>query len=143
MADDAEGMADYREAIESLLLDGEELEAMLPAGESVAPDSDDPKAVGVTSHRLIVCYRRLRAGTSDRWRLRTIPYASIDEIGFGREEQLRREPIETSASVLLTLRRAGDVHATRLEFQYRALAVARELHDRIAGHLLASHRSMD
>ena len=137
LADEIQDISDYREAIESLLLNGEELEASFPASLEVSPDSDEPKAIAITSHRIIVCYRRLRSGSYDRWTVRSILFSRVEQVELYREEQFRRDRIEPQASVTLYLNRQESGPASKLEFRYREVALAREVHDRVLAHLLA------
>jgi hypothetical protein len=137
MADLAQEITEYRDSIDALLLNGEELEAVFPADVNVAPDSDEPKAIGITSHRLIVCHRRLRPGSSDRWRMRSILYSRIEEIELSRDEDLRREQIEARVSVRVHYRRLSSGTAARIDLQHSNPVRARELHDRILTHMLA------
>jgi hypothetical protein len=136
MADGSHDISDYREAIEGLLLNGEELEAAFPAGPKPSPDSDDPQAIAITSHRLIVCHRRLRTGSSDRWTFRSILFSRVEQVELYHEEQFRRDRIEPKASVTLYLGRQESESASKLELRYLDGVMAREVHDRILAHLL-------
>ena len=136
MADAAQDISDYRDAIESLLLNGEELEAVFPATLKLAPDSDEPQAVAITSHRLIVCHRRLRSGSYDRWTFRTILFSRVEQVELFREEQFRRDRIDPQASVTLYLSRQESGSASKVELRYVDSVIAREVHDRILAHLL-------
>ena len=130
MADESQDLSDYRDAIEGLLLNGEELEATFPAGLKTSPDSDEPQAIGITSHRIIVCHRRLKTGSSDRWAFRSILFSQIEGIELMRHENLRRDRIEASASVDVQTARA----AVRLHDG--DTGIAREVHDRVLAHML-------
>lgn len=130
MADEPLDMSDYRDAIEGLLLTGEALEGAYPAASGPSPDSDDPKAVAITSHRLIVCSRQLKRGTSDRWVFRSILFSQIEGIELTRHENFRRDRIEAWAAV--------DVHTggPDVRLHYDDNGMAREVHDRILAHML-------
>jgi hypothetical protein len=136
VADESHDILDYRDAIEELLLSGEELEAALPAGLTTQPDSDDPRAIALTSHRLVVCHRRLRAGSYDRWTFRSILYSRVEQIELHHEEQFRRDRIDSHSSVTLYLARQEGGTAGKLELRYADSVLAREVHDRILAHLL-------
>jgi hypothetical protein len=138
MADEIQDISDYREAIEALLLNGEELEAAIPAGLNTQSDSDEPQAIAITSHRLIVCHRRLRAGSSDRWTFRSILFARVQQIELYREEQFRRDRIDPQASVTLHVSGLNGAPTGKLQLIYRDSAIAREVHDRILAHMLAT-----
>jgi hypothetical protein len=138
MADDSQDITDYRDAIEGMLLDGEELEAVFPGGHD-SPNSDDrPSAFGVTSVRLIVCYRRLDRDRSDQWRFTSVLYARIHDVSLHREERFHRDRIDTSAEVVVywSRQRGGDNQSIVLRSSDPA--VAREAHDRILAHMLAA-----
>lgn len=130
MADEPLDIADYRDAIESLLLTGEELEAAFPAASGPSVDSDDPRAIGITSHRLIVCSRELKRGSSDRWAFRSILFSQIEDIELTRHETFRRDRIDAWAAVDIQTPRA----AVRLH--YADTGTAREVHDRLLAHML-------
>jgi len=134
MADDSQDISDYREAIEGLLLNGDELEAVFPAASGPTPDTHDPKAIAITSDRLIVCSRELKRSSSDEWLFRSIPYSQLQEVTLSRRENLRRDRIESESSVLVQLQGRGSAD---LRLQYHDPAVAREVHDRILAHMLA------
>src|SRR4051812_18573301 len=134
MADDAQDISDYQEAIESMLLDGEELEAVFPATLNMAPSSMEPKAIAITSDRLVVCSRELKRGSSDDWMFRSIPYSRMQEVTLSRREHLRRDQIASESSVLVHFHRSG---TAELRLHYHDPAVAREVHDRILAHMLA------
>jgi hypothetical protein len=136
MADDIQDIADYRDAIENLLLNGEELEAAFPASTKTQSDSDEPQAIAITSHRLVVCHRRLRSGTYDRWTFRSILFSRVEQVELYREEQFRRDRIDPQASVTLYLSRQESGSTSKLELRYLDSAMAREVHDRILAHLL-------
>ena len=136
MADDIQDIADYRDAIEGLLLNGEDLEATFPAGVKTQPDSDEPQALAITSHRLIVCHRRLRSGSYDRWTFRSILFSRVEQIELYREEQFRRDRIDPQASVTLYLSRQASGSDSKLVLRYADSVLAREVHDRILAHLL-------
>jgi hypothetical protein len=136
MADEIQDLSDYRDAIEGLLLNGEELEATFPAALKTSPDSDEPQAIGITSHRVIVCHRRLRSGSSDRWAFRSILYSRVEELELQRAEQFHRDRIEASASVTLFVSWQGTGSGGRVELRYGDSVMAREVHDRILAHLL-------
>jgi hypothetical protein len=137
MADEILDISDYRYAIEGLLLNGEELEAVLPAASKLTVDSDEPQAIAITSHRLIVCYRRLRSSSYDRWTFRSILFSRVEQLELYREEQFRRDRIDPQASVTLHLSRQESGSASKLELRYQDSAMAREIHDRILAHVLA------
>jgi len=136
MGDDIDDISDYREAIDGLLLNGEELEAAFPASAKVVCDSDEPQAIGITSHRLIVCHRRLRVGSYDRWTFRSILYSRIEQVDLFREELFRKDRIDPQATITLYLSRPDGGSANKLELRYREAAVARDVHERILAHLL-------
>lgn len=130
MADEPLDIADYRDAIESLLLTGEELEAAFPAASGPSADSDDPRAIGITSHRLIVCSRQLKRGSSDRWAFRSILFSQIKGIELTRHETFRRDRIDSWAAVDIRTPQAA-VH-----LHYEDSGMAREVHDRLLAHML-------
>jgi hypothetical protein len=136
MADEPQDVADYRDAIEGLMLDGETLEAVAPAALTTAPDTDAPRAVAITSHRLIVCYRHLKRSDADRWTFRSVPYARIDEIELARTEKFYRDRIASESTVSVYYRRDRSRDAAPLRFAYQDGAVAREVHDRVTAHVL-------
>jgi len=138
MADEIQDLTEYRDAIEGLLLNGEELEATFPAALKTSPDSDEPQAVGITSYRIIVCNRRLRSGSSDRWTFRSILYSRVEELELQRAEQFHRDRIEPSALVTLFVSWQGAGSGGRIELRYRDGVLAREVHDRILAHLLTA-----
>ena len=93
MADDIQDISDYRDAIEGLLLTGEELEAVFPAASKLIMDSDEPQVVALTSHRLIACYRRLRSGSYDRWTFRSILFSRVESSITVPADTPKRSPI--------------------------------------------------
>jgi hypothetical protein len=136
MADEPQDVADYRDAIDGLLLDGETLEAVAPAALTTTPDTDAPRAVAITSHRLIVCYRQLKRGDADRWTFRSVPYGRIDEVELARTEKFHRDRIDSESTVSVYYRRDRGRDAAPLMFRYQDGAIAREVHDRITAHVL-------
>ena len=134
MADEPQDVDDYRDAIDGLLLDGETLEAVAPAALTTTPDTDAPRAVAITSHRLIVCYRQLKRGDADRWTFRSVPYDRIDEVELARTEKFHRDRIDTESTIAVYYRRDRD--AAPLTFRYQDGTVAREVHDRITAYVL-------
>lgn len=136
MADDSQDISDYRDAIEGLLLNGEELEATFPAALDVTPSSGGPKAVALTSHRLIVCDRVLKRGDSDTWSFSSIPYSKIEGVELTRQERFHRDRIDSRSSVGLLLSPQINGFSIKVELTYSNSAMAREVHDRIMAHLL-------
>jgi hypothetical protein len=138
MAEDSQDISDYRDAIEGMLLNGEALEALFAASSNTAPDSlDAPKAIGITSVRLVVCYRHLKREDFDRWSFTSIPFSRIDEVQLARRERFHRDRIESSTSVAIYGGRLADGSSGSLSFDYGDALVAREVHDRILAHILA------
>jgi hypothetical protein len=136
MADEVQDISDYRDAIEGLLLNGEELEAVFPATAKLATDSDEPQAIAITTHRLVVCHRRLRTGSYDRWTFRSILYSRVEQVELFREEQFRKDRIDPQATVTLYLSLQERASASKLELRYREASMARDVHDRILAHML-------
>jgi hypothetical protein len=136
MADEPQDVADYQDAIDGLLLDGETLEAVAPAALTTTPDTDAPRAVAITSHRLIVCYRQLKRSDADRWTFRSVPYGRIDEVELARTEKFHRDRIDSESTVSVHYRRDRSRDAAPLTFRYQDSAVAREVHDRITARVL-------
>jgi len=138
MADDSQDISDYHDAVEGMLLDGEDLEAVLPSSDDIPNSLDHPAAIGVTSVRLIVCYRALDRGRSDRWGFRSIPFARIDGVELWRDERFRRDRIEASASVIIRRGQLVNGDSGLIELHYPDPTTAREVHDRILAHMLAA-----
>ena len=136
MADASQDISDYRDAIEGLLLNGEELEAVFPAALDTAPNSDGPKAIALTTNRLIVCCRRLDRGKSDYWIFRSLPFSRIQEVQLSRSERFRRDRINSDSSVEVYSDRQHGGNPSALTLKYADNAMAREVHDRILTHLL-------
>ena len=136
MADEPQDVADYQDAIDGLLLDGETLEAVAPAALTTTPDTDAPRAVAITSHRLIVCYRQLKRGDADRWTFRSVPYGRVDEVERARTETFHRDRIDSESTVSVYYRRDRGRDAVPLTFRYQDSAIAREVHDRITARVL-------
>lgn len=136
MADDIQDISDYRDAIEGLLLNGEDLEATFPAALDVTPSSVGPKAVAVTSHRLVVCHRVLKRGDSDSWSFSSIPFSRIEGVELTRHERFHRDRIDAQSSVGLLLSPQINGYSIKVELVYSDSVMAREVHDRIMSHLL-------
>ncbi len=136
MADDIQDISDYRDAIEGLLLNGEELEATFPAALDVTPNSVGPKAVAVTSHRLVVCHRVLKRGDSDSWSFSSIPFSRIEGVELTRHERFHRDRIDAQSSVGLLLSPQINGYSIKVELVYSDSVMAREVLDRIMSHLL-------
>ena len=136
MADEIQDISDYRDAIDILLLNREELEATFPAALDVTPNSVGPKAVALTSHRLIVCHRVLKRGDSDNWSISSIPYSKIEGVELTRHERFHRDRIDSQSSVGLLLSPQINGYSIKVELVYSDNTMAREVHDRIHAHLL-------
>jgi hypothetical protein len=137
MADETLDIADYQDAIHDFLLNGEELEATFPAALDVTPNAAGPKAIAITSHRLIICHRVLKRGDHDNWSLSSILYSKIEGVELTRHERFHRDRIDAQASVGLLLSPKINGYSIKVELQYGDSAMAREVHDRIVVHLLA------
>jgi hypothetical protein len=138
MADDVQDLSEYREAIEGMLLDGEDLEATFPTGPEIRSKSDHgPQAVGITTHRLIICHRRLDRGSEDWWRFSSVLYSTIIELGLTRTERFHRNRIDRQTDVIVHYGRQHNGAHQELTLAFLDNAVAREAHDRILAHMLA------
>src|SRR5215208_3306662 len=125
MADDIPDISDFRDAIEGMLLDGEELEATIPTALRLDLSSDSPQVIALTSHRLLLCRRQLKSGSYDCWTFRSVMYAHIVDVEFERSEQFRRDRIDGKTSVRLGFRKERGPMSTGLDLEYRDNAVAR------------------
>jgi hypothetical protein len=138
MADEVQEISDYREAVEGMLLDGEELEATFPTSPEIRSKSDSgPQSVGITTHRLIICHRRLDRGSEDWWRFGSVLYSTIVELGLIRTERFHRNRIDRHTNVIIQYGRQYNGNHQELTLVFLDNAVAREAHDRILAHMLA------
>jgi hypothetical protein len=136
MSDEIQDIADYRDAIEGLLLNGEYLEAAFPASVDATPNSVGPKAIALTSHRLIVCHRVLKRGDFDNWSFNSIPYSKIEGVELTRHERFHRDRIDSQSSVGVLLSPQINGNSIKVELVYTDSAMAREVRDRIMAYLL-------
>jgi hypothetical protein len=140
MADRRRGTTDYEQAIQAVLLAGEQLVAVYSTthGDDRGSDSYEsrPDAIAITSHRLIIYEHYLWRGDREDWSLESVPYSRIERLKVSASLDLnRRRP---SGYIEIVLRSTYGSHSLRVSTPMSDPDTARLAHAQILAKLLAT-----